>query len=193
MGRVTVSETVRTDVPEGVPAAVAAMLDRANRLGSDQTVTNYGGGNTSCTASVMHIASGETAELMWVKGSGGDLGTLTYAGLSVLEVDRLRGLDGVYRGRQHEDEMVGLFSFCSYGSGGATPSIDTPMHGLVGAAHVDHLHPDSGIAFATSADGEQLTATAFGDKVVWVPWRRPGWQLGEDISAIKAANPQAIG
>ena len=186
MGRVTVNETVRTDVPEGVPAAVAAMLGRANRLGSDPTVTNYGGGNTSCTASVVHPASGETVGLMWVKGSGGDLGTLTYDGLSVLEVDRLRGLDRVYRGREHEDEMVSLFSFCSYGSGGATPSIDTPMHGLVGAAHVDHLHPDSIIALAAAADGEALVAQCFGGRVAWVPWQRPGWELGKSIAEFAA-------
>lgn len=177
---------MRTDVPEGIPAEVAAMLDRANRLGSDPTVTNYGGGNTSCTASVVHPASGERAELMWVKGSGGDLGTLTYAGLSVLEIDRLRGLDRVYRGREHEDAMVALFSYCSYAAGGSAPSIDTPMHGLVGAAHVDHLHPDSIIALAAAADGEALVAECFGGRVAWVPWQRPGWELGRAIAEIAA-------
>ena len=130
---------------------------------------------------------------MWVKGSGGDLGTLTEPGLAVLRLDRLRALADVYPGVDREDEMVAAFDYCLHGRGGAAPSIDTAMHGLVDAAHVDHLHPDSGIALATAADGEALTEECFGDRVVWVPWRRPGFQLGLDIAAIKAANPQAIG
>ena len=128
-----------------------------------------------------------------MKGSGGDLGTLTEAGLAVLRLDRLRALVDVYPGVEREDEMVAAFDYCLHGKGGAAPSIDTAMHGLVDAAHVDHLHPDSGIAIATAADGEELTNEIFGDRVVWVPWRRPGFQLGLDIAAIKAANPQAIG
>ena len=137
--------------------------------------------------------TGEAVELVWVKGSGGDLGTLKPGGLAVLRLDRLRSLVGVYPGVDREDEMVAAFDYCLHGKGGAAPSIDTAMHGLVDAAHVDHLHPDSGIAIATAADGEQLTAEIFGDNVVWVPWRRPGFQLGLDIAAIKAANPQSIG
>ena len=137
--------------------------------------------------------TGEPVELLWVKGSGGDLGTLTPAGLAVLRLDRLRALADVYPGVEREDEMVAAFDFCLHGKGGAAPSIDTAMHGLVDAPHVDHLHPDSGIALATAADGEKLTAECFGDRVVWVPWRRPGFQLGLDIAAIAAANPQAIG
>ena len=111
----------------------------------------------------------------------------------MLRLDRLRALANVYPGVEREDEMVAAFDYCLHGKGGAAPSIDTAMHGLVDAAHVDHLHPDSGIAIATAADGEALTAKIFGDKVVWVPWRRPGFQLGLDIAAIKDANPQAIG
>ena len=111
----------------------------------------------------------------------------------MLRLDRMRALVDVYPGVDREDEMVAAFDYCLHGKGGAAPSIDTAMHGLVDAAHVDHLHPDSGIAIATAADGEALTAKIFGDKVVWVPWRRPGFQLGLDIAAIKAANPQAIG
>jgi rhamnulose-1-phosphate aldolase/alcohol dehydrogenase len=137
--------------------------------------------------------TGQDVELVWVKGSGGDLGTLKPAGLAVLRLDRLRSLAGVYPGVDREDEMVAAFDFCLHGKGGAAPSIDTAMHGLVSAPHVDHLHPDSGIALATAADGEKLTAECFGDRVVWVPWRRPGFQLGLDIAAIAAANPQAIG
>ena len=132
-------------------------------------------------------------DLMWVKGSGGDLGTLTEAGLAVLRLDRLRALVDVYPGVEREDEMVAAFDYCLHGKGGAAPSIDTAMHGLVDAAHVDHLHPDAGIAIATAADGEALTKEIFGDRVVWVPWRRPGFQLGLDIAAVKRANPQAIG
>ena len=128
-----------------------------------------------------------------MKGSGGDLGTLKESGLAVLRLDRMRALVDVYPGVDREDEMVAAFDYCLHGKGGAAPSIDTAMHGLVDAAHVDHLHPDSGIAFATADDGEKLTAAAFGGKVVWVPWRRPGFQLGLDIAAIKAENPQAIG
>ncbi|SCF93650.1 rhamnulose-1-phosphate aldolase/alcohol dehydrogenase [Streptomyces sp. Ncost-T6T-2b] len=130
---------------------------------------------------------------MWVKGSGGDLGTLTAEGLAVLRLDRLRALRGVYAGEEREDEMVAAFDYCLHGKGGAAPSIDTAMHGLVDAPHVDHLHPDSGIALACAADGEKLTADCFGDTVAWVPWRRPGFQLGLDIAAVKAANPEAIG
>lgn len=130
---------------------------------------------------------------MWVKGSGGDLGTLTEPGLAVLRLDRLRALAEVYPGVEREDEMVAAFDFCRHGGGGAAPSIDTAMHGLVDAAHVDHLHPDSGIALACAADGEKLTAECFGDTVVWVPWRRPGFQLGLDIAAVKRENPRAVG
>src|ERR1700712_3433479 len=171
----------------------AELIARSNRLGSDPRVTNYAGGNTSAKGTEIDPVTGEAVELLWVKGSGGDLGTLKEAGLAVLRLDRLRALSGVYPGVEREDEMVAAFDYTLHGKGGAAPSIDTAMHGLLDSLHVDHLHPDSGIAFATSADGEALTAKAFGEKVVWVPWRRPGFQLGLDIAAIKAANPSAIG
>ncbi|MGQ2916516.1 bifunctional aldolase/short-chain dehydrogenase [Microbacterium aurantiacum] len=173
--------------------AVADLIARSNRLGSDPKNTNYAGGNTSAKGTEIDPVTGEPVELLWVKGSGGDLGTLTEQGLAVLRLDRMRALVDVYPGVEREDEMVAAFDYCLHGKGGAAPSIDTAMHGLVDAAHVDHLHPDSGIAIATAADGEALTAQIFGEKVVWVPWRRPGFQLGLDIAAIKAANPQAIG
>ncbi|WP_329493538.1 bifunctional aldolase/short-chain dehydrogenase [Kitasatospora herbaricolor] len=172
---------------------VAALLARSNRLGSDPRNTNYAGGNTSAQGTDTDPATGRPVELLWVKGSGGDLGTLTENGLAALRLDRLRSLVDVYPGVEREDEMVAAFDYCLHGRGGAAPSIDTAMHGLVDAAHVDHLHPDSGIALATAADGEKLTAECFGDTVVWVPWRRPGFQLGLDIAAIKEANPQAVG
>ena len=132
-------------------------------------------------------------ELLWVKGSGGDLGTLTREGLAVLRLDRLRALVDVYPGVEREDEMVAAFEYCAHGTGGAAPSIDTAMHGLVDAAHVDHLHPDAGIALATAVDGKQLTKECFGDRVVWMPWRRPGFQLGLDIAEVARTHPKAIG
>jgi rhamnulose-1-phosphate aldolase/alcohol dehydrogenase len=179
-----VSETTST---------AADLIARSNRLGADPRNTNYAGGNTSAKGTDTDPVTGQPVELLWVKGSGGDLGTLKAANLAVLRLDRLRSLVDVYLGVDREDEMVAAFDYCLHGKGGAAPSIDTAMHGLVDAPHVDHLHPDSGIALATAVDGEELTRKAFGDRVVWVPWRRPGFQLGLDIAAIKAANPQAIG
>src|ERR1700712_444377 len=166
-------------------STVSELIDRSTRLGPAPRNTNYAGGNTSAKGTETDPVTGEPVELLWVKGSGGDLGTLTPAGLAVLRLDRLRSLVDVYPGVDREDEMVAAFDYCLHGLGGAAPSIDTAMHGLVDAAHVDHLHPDSGIAVATSADGEKLTEQIFGTKVVWVPWRRPGFQLGLDIAAIK--------
>ena len=176
-----------------VNPVVAELIERSNRLGADPRNTNYAGGNTSAKGVETDPVTAEDVELVWVKGSGGDLGTLTAPGLAALRLDRMRALVNVYPGVEREDEMVAAFDYCLHGKGGAAPSIDTAMHGLVDSAHVDHLHPDSGIAIATSADGEELTHKIFGDTVVWVPWRRPGFQLGLDIAAIKERNPQAIG
>ncbi len=172
---------------------VGQLLARSNRLGADPRNTNYAGGNASAKGAERDPVTGADVELMWVKGSGGDLGTLAESGLAVLRMDRLRALPGVYRGVEHEDEMVTALDYCLHGRGGAAPSIDTAMHGLVDAVHVDHLHPDSAIAVATAADGEQLTKTIYGDRVLWVPWRRPGFQLGLDIAAIKRDNPGSVG
>ncbi|MEV4101785.1 bifunctional aldolase/short-chain dehydrogenase [Nonomuraea sp. NPDC049649] len=174
-------------------STVEQLLARSHALGADPRNTNYAGGNTSAKGTANDPVTGGDVELMWVKGSGGDLGTLKAAGLAVLRLDRVRALVDVYPGVEREDEMVAAFDYCLHGKGGAAPSIDTAMHALVDAAHVDHLHPDSGIAIATAADGPELTRRIFGDRVVWVPWRRPGFQLGLDIAAIKAANPRAIG
>jgi rhamnulose-1-phosphate aldolase/alcohol dehydrogenase len=181
-----------TDNPSG-QSTPAELVARSNRLGADPRNTNYAGGNTSAKGTGADPVTGQPTELVWVKGSGGDLGTLTEAGLAVLRLDRLRALVDVYPGVEREDEMVAAFDYCLHGKGGAAPSIDTAMHGLVDAAHVDHLHPDSGIALATAADGEALTKECFGDRVAWVDWRRPGFQLGLDIAEVKKANPQAIG
>jgi rhamnulose-1-phosphate aldolase/alcohol dehydrogenase len=185
----TAHPAYRTPAPE----SVAALLARSNRLGSDPKNTNYAGGNASAKGTETDPVTGQPAELLWVKGSGGDLGTLTVAGLAVLRLDALRALVNVYPGVEREDEMVAAFDFCAFGKGGAAPSIDTAMHSLVEAAHVDHLHPDAGIAFATAADGEALTRECFGTRVAWVPWRRPGFQLGLDIAAIRRDHPEAIG
>jgi rhamnulose-1-phosphate aldolase/alcohol dehydrogenase len=169
------------------------LIERSNRLGADARNTNYAGGNTSAKGTVTDPVTAQPTELLWVKGSGGDLGTLTEAGLAVLRLDRLRALVDVYPGVEREDEMVAAFDYCLHGKGGAAPSIDTAMHGLVDAPHIDHLHPDSGIALATAADGEALTKECFGDRVAWVDWRRPGFQLGLDIAEVKRTNPDAIG
>ncbi|MEN0103951.1 MAG: class II aldolase/adducin family protein, partial [Curtobacterium sp.] len=131
---------------------VADLIARSNALGSDPRITNYAGGNTSAKGAATDPVTGEPVELLWVKGSGGDLGTLTPAGLAVLRVDRVRALAQVYPGVDREDEMVAAFDYCLHGKGGAAPSIDTAMHALVDAPHVDHLHPDAGIAIATAAD-----------------------------------------
>ncbi|MCU1530935.1 MAG: short-chain dehydrogenase [Arthrobacter sp.] len=172
---------------------VEELIARSNRLGADKRNTNFAGGNTSAKGTDKDPVTGEDVELLWVKGSGGDLGTLKAEGLAVLRLDRLQALKGLYPGAECEDEMVAAFDYCLHGKGGAAPSIDTAMHGLVDAAHVDHLHPDAGIAIATASDGESLTKAIFGEKVAWVPWRRPGFQLGLEIAAIKVANPQAVG
>lgn len=173
--------------------SVEQLIARSNKLGSNPKNTNYAGGNTSAKGSEIDPVTGQNVDLLWVKGSGGDLGTLKESGLAVLRLDRVLALQSVYPGVSREDEMVAAFDFCLHGKGGAAPSIDTAMHALVAADHVDHLHPDSGIAIATAADGEALTKKIFGDRVAWVPWRRPGFQLGLDIAAIQQKNPQAIG
>jgi rhamnulose-1-phosphate aldolase/alcohol dehydrogenase len=177
----------------GADAAVSELIERSNRLGADPRNTNYAGGNTSAKGTAADPVTGSPVELLWVKGSGGDLATLTESGLAVLRLERVRALADTYPGVDREDEMVAAFDYCLHGMGGAAPSIDTAMHALVDARHVDHLHPDSGIALAAAADGEQLTRECFGGRVAWVPWRRPGFQLGLDIAAIHKTNPELIG
>ena len=172
---------------------VQELLGRSNRLGSNPKFTNYAGGNTSAKGQATDPSTGAVVEVMYVKGSGGDLGTLKENGLATLYLDRLKALANVYRGVEFEDEMVALFDYCAFGRNGAAPSIDTAMHGLVDVAHVDHLHPDSIIAFATSVDGPELTKKCFGDEILWVDWRRPGFELGLEISRLAKENPTAKG
>ncbi|MEX1124335.1 MAG: class II aldolase/adducin family protein, partial [Acidimicrobiia bacterium] len=175
------------------PVVVTQLIERSRRLGSDPRNSNYGGGNTSAKGMIEDPTSGEEVEVMWVKGSGGDLGTLTAEGLSALRVDRVRALEKVYRGVEQEDEMQQLLDYCGFGTSDAAPSIDTSMHGLLQARHIDHLHPDSVIAIAAAADGEELTNQCFGDDVAWVPWRRPGFELALSIERLREQHPELKG
>jgi len=157
---------------------VALLVYRSNLLGADLRLTNYGGGNTSCKAQANDPLNGNEVEVMWVKGSGGDLGTMKRSGLAALYVERLRSLKNIYRGLEHEDEMVELFNHCIYDLASKAPSIDTPLHGFLPFKHIDHLHPDAAIAIAAAKDGERITRELFGGTVGWVGWQRPGFDLG---------------
>lgn len=168
---------------------VALLIYRSNLLGADLRLTNYGGGNTSCKAMAADPLTGEQKEIMWVKGSGGDLGTLKRSGLAALYVDRLRSLENVYRGIEHEDEMVALFNHCIYDLDSKAPSIDTPLHGFLPFAHIDHLHPDAAIAIAAAKDGKKITQELFGGKIGWVEWQRPGFDLGLKLRQCLQDNP----
>ncbi len=168
---------------------VALLVYRSNLLGADLRLTNYGGGNTSCKAMTKDPLTGKEVEVMWVKGSGGDLGTMKRSGLAALYVDRLRSLKNVYRGIKHEDEMVELFNHCVYDLASKAPSIDTPLHGFLPFKHIDHLHPDAAIAIAAAKDGEQLTKELFGGTIGWVPWQKPGFDLGLQLKQCLDDNP----
>ncbi|GAB2866687.1 bifunctional aldolase/short-chain dehydrogenase [Hymenobacter ruber] len=168
---------------------VALFLYRSNLLGADLRLTNYAGGNTSCKIQETNPVTGEAAEVMWVKGSGGDIGTLTRSGCANLYVEKLHQLKNRYRGLEFEDEMVGLFEYCLFDPKCATPSIDTPLHGLLPFKHIDHLHPDALIAIAASKDGEQIMHEIWGDTMGWLPWQKPGFDLGLQLEKIVADNP----
>ncbi|GAB3844092.1 bifunctional rhamnulose-1-phosphate aldolase/short-chain dehydrogenase [Hymenobacter terrigena] len=168
---------------------VALFLYRSNLLGADLRLTNYAGGNTSCKIQETNPVTGEAAEVMWVKGSGGDIGTLTRTGCANLYVEKLHQLKNRYRGLEFEDEMVGLFEYCLFDPKCATPSIDTPLHGLLPFKHIDHLHPDALIAIAASKDGEQIMHDIWGDTMGWLPWQKPGFDLGLQLEKIVADNP----
>src|ERR1700733_9422985 len=172
---------------------VALLIYRSNRLGADLRLTNYGGGNTSCKVMAKDPLTGADTEVMWVKGSGGDLGTLKKSGLAALYVDRLRNLKNVYRGIEHEDEMVELFNHCIFDLNSKAPSIDTPLHGFLPFKHIDHLHPDAAIAIAAAKDGKQITADLFKGKIGWVEWQRPGFDLGLKLKACLDENPAIKG
>jgi rhamnulose-1-phosphate aldolase/alcohol dehydrogenase len=168
---------------------VALLIYRSNLLGADLRLTNYGGGNTSCKVIEKDPLTGEELEVMWVKGSGGDLGTLKKNGLAALYLDRLKKLKNVYRGLQFEDEMVELFNHCIFDLASKAPSIDTPLHAFLPFKHIDHLHPDAAIAIAAAKDGEKITKELFNGKIGWVPWQRPGFDLGLKMLACLEANP----
>jgi len=168
---------------------VALLVYRSNLLGADLRLTNYGGGNTSCKTSAKDPLTGKDVQVMWVKGSGGDLGTMKRNGLAALYVDRLQSLKNVYRGIQHEDQMVELFNHCIFDLQSKAPSIDTPLHGLLPFKHIDHLHPDAAIAIAASKDGKQITQSLFEGKIGWVDWQRPGFDLGLKLKACLDDNP----
>ncbi|NGM73322.1 bifunctional aldolase/short-chain dehydrogenase [Sphingobacterium sp. SGL-16] len=168
---------------------VALLLYRSNILGSDLRITNYGGGNTSCKMVDKDPLTGEEVEVMWIKGSGGDIGTLKKSGLAALYVERLRNLEKVYRGIEHEDEMVELFNHCIFDLSSKAPSIDTPLHGFLPFKHIDHLHPDAAIAIAAAKDGKQITADLFKGTIGWVDWQKPGFDLGLQLRDCLEQNP----
>lgn len=172
---------------------VDLFLYRSNILGADLRITNYGGGNTSCKTIEVDPLTNEAVEVMWVKGSGGDIGTLTRSGIAGLYTKRLRDLKNVYKGLHDEDRMVGLFNHCIYDLDSKAPSIDTPLHGLLPFAHIDHLHPDALIAVAAAADSEKVTKEIWGDTMGWVPWQRPGFDLGLQLEKCLAENPDIRG
>lgn len=157
---------------------VELFIYRSNILGADLRITNYGGGNTSVKIKDKDPLTGKEVDVMWIKGSGGDIGTLKLSGCAALYVDRLRALENVYQGIQMEDQMVELFNHCIFDLNSKAPSIDTPLHGFLPFKHIDHLHPDAAIAIAASKDGEKITQELFGGKIGWVPWQRPGFDLG---------------
>ena len=192
--RVPPNEKRRRSMTNAEPApTLRELIERSNRLGSDRRNTNYGGGNTSAKGVVADPVSAEEVDVMWVKGSGGDLATLTASGVSALRLDRVRALKDQYVDISQEDELHQLLDHCVFGPPGPAPSIDTSMHALLPAAHVDHLHPDSVIAIAASVDGEALTNEIFGDEIGWVPWQRPGFDLALKIEAMRAKSPSMRG
>ncbi|KAA9347199.1 bifunctional aldolase/short-chain dehydrogenase [Larkinella humicola] len=168
---------------------VALLIYRSNLLGADLRLTNYGGGNTSCKTTAKDPLTGKDTEVMWIKGSGGDLGTLKRSGLAALYVDRLRSLENIYRGIEFEDEMVELFNHCIFDLASKAPSIDTPLHGFLPFAHIDHLHPDAAIAIAAAKDGKKITQELFDGTIGWVEWQRPGFDLGLKMAECLEQNP----
>ena len=168
---------------------VELFLYRSNILGADLRITNFGGGNTSCKTIEKDPITNEEVEVMWIKGSGGDIGTLKRNGIAGLYNQRLHELKKVYRGLEYEDEMVALFNHCIFDLESRAPSIDTPLHGLLPFKHIDHLHPDALIAVAAAKDSEKITKEIWGDTMGWVPWQRPGFDLGLQLETCLNENP----
>ncbi|HOY12596.1 MAG TPA: class II aldolase/adducin family protein, partial [Saprospiraceae bacterium] len=172
---------------------IKQFLYRSNILGADLRITNYGGGNTSVKTMEIDPLTGQQEEVMWVKGSGGDIGTLTRKGIAGLYTKKLHALKNVYRGLEQEDEMVALFQHCLHDLNSAAPSIDTPLHGLLPFKHIDHLHPDALIAIAASKDGPAIMKEIWGDSIAWIPWQRPGFDLGLQLENCVKENPNIRG
>jgi rhamnulose-1-phosphate aldolase/alcohol dehydrogenase len=169
------------------------LLYRSNLLGADKRITNYGGGNTSAKVMETDPLTGEKVKVLWVKGSGGDVGTIKLDGFATLYQDKLDSLKGIYKGVEDEDRMVSFLPHCTYNLNSRAASIDTPLHGFVPFTHVDHMHPDAIIAIAASKNSKELTQQIFGADIGWLPWRRPGFQLGLDLEAYVEANPNSKG
>lgn len=169
------------------------LLYRSNLLGADKRITNYGGGNTSAKVTQTDPLTGKPVEVLWVKGSGGDVGTIKLDGFATLYMEKLESLKSIYTGVADEDRMVGFLPHCTFNLNSRAASIDTPLHGFVPFRHVDHMHPDAIIAIAASKNSRALTKEVFGDEIGWLPWRRPGFQLGLDLGAYAAAHPSSKG
>jgi rhamnulose-1-phosphate aldolase/alcohol dehydrogenase len=165
------------------------LLYRSNLLGSDLRITNYGGGNTSAKLRQRDLLTGQDVSVLWVKGSGGDIGSMKLEGFSTLYMDKLLALQGLYRGLEHEDEMVGYLPHCTFNLNPRAASIDTPLHSSLPYAHVDHMHPDAVIAIAAMANSEAITQRVYGGAVGWMPWMRPGYELGQRLKAYNEAHP----
>ncbi len=190
------SELLRSAWNEAEAAGLSApeqLRYRSNLLGADRRITNFGGGNTSAKLTAKDPLSGEPVRVLWVKGSGGDLGSMALAGFATLYLVKLEALKSLYRGVEHEDEMVGYLPHCTFDLNPRAASIDTPLHAYLPYDHVDHMHPDAIIALAAAADGEALTRQIYGDRIGWLPWRRPGFELGLELERFARANPQAEG
>ncbi len=190
------SELLRSAWNEAEAAGLSApeqLRYRSNLLGADRRITNFGGGNTSAKLTAKDPLSGEPVRVLWVKGSGGDLGSMALTGFATLYLVKLEALKSLYRGVEHEDEMVGYLPHCTFDLNPRAASIDTPLHAYLPYDHVDHMHPDAIIALAAAADGEALTRQIYGDRIGWLPWRRPGFELGLELERFARANPQAEG
>ncbi|NND31019.1 MAG: bifunctional rhamnulose-1-phosphate aldolase/short-chain dehydrogenase, partial [Saprospiraceae bacterium] len=168
---------------------VALFIYRSNVLGADLRITNFGGGNTSCKTVEKDPLTGQDVDVMWIKGSGGDIGTLNRQGVAGLYLDRMYDLKRIYRGLEHEDEMVDLYYRCLFDLDSRAPSIDTALHGFLPFKHIDHLHPDGLIAIAAAKDSERITEEIWGGSMGWVPWQRPGFDLGLKLEECLTENP----
>jgi rhamnose utilization protein RhaD (predicted bifunctional aldolase and dehydrogenase) len=169
------------------------LLYRSNLLGSDKRITNFGGGNTSAKIKERDPLTGDEVEVLWVKGSGGDLGTMKLDGFSTLYMEKFLALEKFFQSKDSDSTLVPLYAHCAFNLNPRAASIDTPLHGLVNRAHVDHMHPDALIAIAASADSQALTKQIFGDEIGWLPWIRPGYELGLKLRELTQKNPRLKG